>query len=142
MPETSEILSAFYRDVWEKSDLSRLAAYFSETAHTPVKVAERRIELDEIREWMQIFHSAVTDISVSPVKVIDSGDWASGLSRVTCTSHSGEKDVSVFQTVMARQENGKLVESYPQFDFLRFFEQLGRMPEDSYALLMGNVCLN
>jgi len=60
---------------------------------------------------------------------------------VTCTSRATGAPVEVYQQIMSRQHEGRLIESYPQFDLLRFFEQLGQLPPDIYPLLMGGTRL-
>lgn len=137
MPSTSHILRRFYADVWEDGRLDMINAYFAPASENSIMIDDRRVEPDEIEEWMKILFSLTRDIRVAVVHTLDDGDWASALMRVNCTSRATGAKVEIYQQVMSRQKDGRLVESYPQFDFLRFFEQLGQLPQDAYPLLMA-----
>ncbi|WP_299614514.1 hypothetical protein [uncultured Tateyamaria sp.] len=86
---------------------------------------------------MAILFSLVRDIQVTFLKALDVDNWASVFMRINCTSRVNGAKVEVFQQIMSRQQDGRLAESYPQFDLLRFFEQLGQLPDDAYPLLMA-----
>ena len=135
--KTSEILRAFYTEIWERAQFDRIDDYFAPASTQSILVADRAVDVSEVREWMLILNRLVRDIKVRFIHAIDSGDWASAFLEVSCTSRTDGKAVVVYQQIMSRQADGVLVESYPQFDMLRFFEQLGQLPADVYPLLMG-----
>ena len=142
MPTTIEILSKFYREVWTERNLDRIEQFFTPNSKTPIQIQSRVLDVNEIREWMEIFHSTVKNIEFRTIHVVENGDWASALMEITCKDTDTNKPVRFLHSVMARQENGRLAESYPQTDFLRFFGQLGRLPPDAYELLMGDNSLS
>ncbi|WP_299147826.1 hypothetical protein [uncultured Tateyamaria sp.] len=135
--KTSQILRAFYTEIWEQAQFDRIEDYFVPSSTHPILVADRAVDVNEVREWMLILNRLVRDIKVRFIHAIDSGDWASAFLEITCSSRTDGKTVVVYQQIMSRQSGGLLVESYPQFDMLRFFEQLGQLPPDIYPLLMG-----
>lgn len=134
------VLNEFYARVWEQADVSAVPQFFG-TSSQPLKVPTRPVEPEEIAEWMYILHQRVRDIKVRPVTHIEDDPWVSAVYEVSCVSQDDGVPVTVYSHVMTRFENGLIVESYPHFDFLRFFEQLGQLPPDSYALLMGGHSL-
>lgn len=138
---TPEILRRYYTDVWEHQRTDRIATFFHDTVPPDILLPERPIEPSEVREWIEVVHSLVRDIQVTFLRTIEQGEWTSAFLKIDCTSHQTGKAVSVYQHIMVRQVNGKLVESYPQFDLLRFFEQIGQLPENAYELLMAGTQL-
>lgn len=137
MQPTSHILRRFYTEVWEDVRMDRIASYFGDLGDDTGVVPDRQIELDDIHEWMGILFSLVRDVRVTFLHSLDVGDWASVFMKITAVSCASAKPVEVYQQIMSRQRDGVLIESYPQFDLLRFFEQLNQLPEDAYPLLMA-----
>ena len=137
MEPTSSILRRFYTEVWEEERLDRIDGYFATMGDGTRLVAERQIDLADIHEWMNILFSLVRDVKVTFLHALDSDDWASVFMKIRAVSRASGKPVELFQQIMSRQSNGVLIESYPQFDLLRFFEQLDQLPEDAYPLRMA-----
>lgn len=137
MPLTSDILRRFYTEVWEHGRLDAINSYFQVEDNHPCLIPDRRVELQDIREWMDILFALVRDVRVTFVHVLDVDDWASVFMRIDAVSRASGKPVAVYQQIMSRQRDGALIESYPQFDLLRFFEQLDQLPPDAYPLLMA-----
>lgn len=140
MADTSEILRQFYTDVWEHECLDKIDGYFCPASDGQILIGDRGVEPDEVREWMCILFSLVRDIQVTFLNTLDDGAWASVFMRINCVSRANGSHIEVYQQIMSRQQDGCLTESYPQLDLLRFFEQLGQLPQDAYPLLMaGNT---
>lgn len=90
---------------------------------------------------MEILRGLVSHLKVTFIHTIDKDDWTAAFLKITCNCRRTNKPVAVYQQIMCRQCNGLLVESYPLFDLLRFFEQLDQLPKDAYALLMAGTRL-
>lgn len=132
-----DLLARYYKEVWEDGDLEKIDNYFNLQCDTQRLLPDRKIEPDEIREWVSIIRSFVTNIKVELVNTIEDGDWISAFLVVRCNRIDTGADVTAHQQIMLRFSGDLKVESYPRFDFLRFFEQIGQLPENTYALLMG-----
>ena len=141
MEPTSTILRRFYTEVWEELHYDRIADYFRPELTSNILLPERAVDPEEVREWMQILDALVRDKKVTFLHSIDDGSWCSVFLKISCISRATEKPVTAYQQIMCRQTDGVLSESYPQFDLLRFFEQLDQLPEDAYALLMSGTVL-
>ncbi|SPH21131.1 hypothetical protein ASD8599_01876 [Ascidiaceihabitans donghaensis] len=142
MENKHDILKRYYKDVWERGNLDAIDAYFDLTSDADRLLPDRRIEPGEIREWVGIIRSYVTDIDVKIIKSIEEGDWISAFMVIECRRLDTGQPVKAHQHIMLRFTKDKKVESYPQFDFLQFFEQIGLLPENSLELLMGGTRLN
>lgn len=142
MEPTSDILRRFYKEIWEDGKTNEIDKYFHPRQEPDVLIAERAVDIQEVREWMNILRSLVHGMKVTFVHTIDEGDWTSALLKISCTCKRTGNPVVVHQQIISRQINGLLAESYPQFDFVRFFEQLGQLPEDTRALLMSGTTLH
>ncbi|WP_299505004.1 ester cyclase [uncultured Roseobacter sp.] len=137
----AEILKQWYKEVWEDGKLDVIEDYFVSEPHNQYIVPNFGIEPAEIREWVSVLRSFVTDIKVTIVHSIEEGDWLSAMLEIRCLNALSGQPVKVYQQIMLRFDGPLKAESYPSFDFIRFFEQLGQLPENTHALLLGGTKL-
>ncbi|WP_300055118.1 ester cyclase [uncultured Roseobacter sp.] len=137
----TDILREWYTAVWEEGRLEVIEDYFLDTPHTQYIAQGFGIEPSEIREWVSVLRSFVTDIRVTILHSIEEGDWISAMLEITCRNAATGAPMKVHQQIMLRFDGDKKAESYPAFDFIRFFEQLGQLPEHTHALLLGGTVL-
>ncbi len=135
-------MKQYYHEVWEKGDLSVIESYFTPQDHGNYIVSGKQIVPSEIREWVSVVRSFVTNIKVTVVHSIEEGDWLSMMLRFDCRRRDTGAPVTVHQQIMFRFDGDLKAESYPFFDMLSFFEQLGQLPEDVHALLLSGTRLN
>ncbi|WP_298835732.1 nuclear transport factor 2 family protein [uncultured Roseobacter sp.] len=147
MTPNLSILRDWYTRVWENSDLDamdELLLQNTENSHAggysliPNLVSEP----NELREWITVFNSLVEDIRVTFVRTTEQGDWISVMMEIHCRQIGTDKTICVNQQVTARIAGDRIAESYPAFDFIRFFEQLGQLPADCHALLLTGTRLH
>lgn len=142
METTTDILRRFFTTVWEQGNIAAIDGFFDTSSCTELVAPDRPVEPAEVREWMEILTFLVRDIKVTFLHTVEQDNWAAAIMRVDCASKHTGKAVSVNMQIMSCQKDGKLVQSYPQFDLLRLFEQLDQLPNDAYALLMAGTRLH
>lgn len=142
MSRKSDILKRYYREVWENGNSDAIDAYFVTPSHNRHMAPNLGIEPAEIREWMLVLRKFVYDIHVEVIQTVEEGDWISAMLEITCTDLNTDRPIKVYQQIMLRFEGDKKAESYPAFDFIRFFEQLGQLPTDTRALLLSGTKLD
>jgi hypothetical protein len=142
MSRKSDILKRYYREVWENGNSDAIDDYFVTRPKGREMAPAVGIEPAEIREWMLVLRKFVYDIRVKVIQTVEEGDWISAMLEITCTDLNTDQPVKVHQQIMLRFEGDKKVESYPAFDFIRFFEQLGQLPTDTRALLLSGTKLD
>ena len=137
----ADILREWYTAVWEEGRLDVIEDYFVDAPHNRHIAQGFGIEPSEIREWVSVLRSFVTDIRVDILHSIEEGDWLSAMLEINCRNSATQKPIRVYQQIMLRFDGDRKAESYPAFDFIRFFEQLGQLPENTHALLLGGNVL-
>lgn len=142
MTHKADILRKWYREIWEDGNFEAIERYFVAAPHNQYIAPNFGIEPGEIREWMLVLRKFVTDIRVDVIQTIEEGDWISAMLEINCIDLRTNQPVQVYQQIMLRFEGDKKAESYPAFDFIRFFEQLGQLPENTHALLLGGTTLD
>lgn len=142
MTRKADILRQWYREIWEDGTFEAIEEYFVPAPHSQHLVPNFGIEPSEIREWMLVLRKFVTDIRVDVLHTIEEGDWISAMLEISCVDLQTDRPVTVHQQIMIRFDGDKKAESYPAFDFIDFFEQLGQLPENTHALLLGGTRLD
>ncbi|WP_227269583.1 ester cyclase [Roseobacter weihaiensis] len=137
----ADILKKWYETVWEDGRLDVIEDYFVSEPHHQYIAQNFGIEPSEVREWVSVLRSFVTDIKVEILHSIEEGDWLSAMLEINCRSVATNDPLKVYQQIMLRFDGDRKAESYPAFDFIRFFEQLGQLPENTHALLLGGTVL-
>lgn len=137
----ADILKKWYETVWEDGRLDVIEDYFVAEPHNQYIAQSFGIEPSEIREWVSVVRSFVTDIQINILHSIEEGDWLSAMLEINCRSVATQEPIRVYQQIMLRFDGDRKAESYPAFDFIRFFEKLGQLPEDTHALLLGGTVL-
>ena len=87
---------------------------------------------DAFKPFFRVFRQAFPDIHVTVERTVTEGEFAVAYCHVAGT-HSGAdlgvpstgRRISINGMLMARVENGRLVEGWNCFDFLRLYQQLG-----------------
>ena len=124
-----DLLARYYKEVWEDGDLEKIDNYFNLQCDTQRLLPDRKIEPDEIREWVSIIRSFVTNIKVELVNTIEDGDWISAFLVVRCNRIDTGADVTALSTDhVAFLRRSQSRELSPSSIFYVFFEQIGQLP--------------
>jgi len=87
---------------------------------------------EEFKKFHHSFRSAFTDIHISVDETVSEADLVVGYCKIKAT-HTGAgfgmestgKPIAFEGTLMFRVRDGKVVEAWKSFDFLKMFQQLG-----------------
>ena len=129
MANKHDIPEIFYKEFWKRGNLDAVDTYFNLVADTNRIVDDAGISPSEIREWVSIIRSFVTNISVRIVKSVEEGDWISAYLEIHCQRIDNGAPVHVYQQIMMRFVGEQKIESYPQFDLLGFLSRLANGPK-------------
>ncbi len=146
MTSKNDTLRNWYATVWEGGGFDAIPGFFVNEGGNSYSggyalLPDFATAPEELQEWLTILSTLVTGIRVNILHTIEEGDWISAMLEITCQRCDTGADVTAYQQVSMRIVNGKIAESYPVFDFIRFFEQLGQLPPDTHALLLTGACL-
>jgi steroid delta-isomerase-like uncharacterized protein len=129
-PDT--IVRAWFRDVWDEGREDAIDRLMAPDAlvhglgEAPIRGPA------EFKPYFRTMRTALGDLEVRVVRTIVQGDMVACHCHVVAR-HVGEtlgapatgKSVDFYGITIARVENGKLVEGWNVFDFLRMYQQLG-----------------
>lgn len=132
----SDRLRAWYSEVWEQGNTDAIDEYFAPDTMAEGLIPEMQVGADDFRDLVSAFRHVLGDITVELPKIIEDGDWVSGVLHVKTFRADNGAPLEVTGQVMARFDDDKMVEAYNQFDFISLFEQLGQFPQDTLPVCM------
>ncbi|NOD87475.1 MULTISPECIES: ester cyclase [unclassified Ruegeria] len=132
----SEILRAWYSEVWENGNTEAIDQYFAPETMAEGLIPEMQVGADDFRDLVTAFRHILGDIKVELPKIIENGDRVSAILNVRTFRADNGAPLEVTGQVMARFKGDKMVEAYNHFDFISFFEELGQFPSDTLPVCM------
>ncbi|KUJ85869.1 hypothetical protein AVO45_02505 [Ruegeria marisrubri] len=130
------MLKAWYAEVWEQGNADAIQKYFSPDTMAEGLIPEMQVGPDDFRDLVAAFRHILGEIRVELPKIIEDGNWLSAILHVHTSRADNGAPIEVTGQVMARFRDGKMVETYNQFDFISLFEQLGQFPKDTLPVCM------
>ncbi|MEY8800147.1 ester cyclase [Leisingera sp. XS_AS12] len=134
--KASDIVRAFYKDVFENNNRKALPRYFSPDARFGGAIgdlADSKSEFIEAADVLMSLFEVNPTVSIN-IK-IDGGDWVAATTIIEATSTGSELPLLIRGQLIAKVKNQKIVEWHSSTDYLSLFEQLGQIPKDSLPIL-------
>lgn len=124
---TSELLRQWYDEVWNKAN----ASFIDEMMHKDVIVhgldpAGTSKGIESFKLFYNNFRESFPVVRVQVNPLLSDNEFAAAHCTVTATSAKG-REVSFTGLCIVRYKNGKLIEGWNNFDFLKMYQQLGHM---------------
>lgn len=141
MVAKADILYRWYNEVWIAGHHDRIEQIYQPEIADKCLLPGETADIDDVRELVTVLGDRITDQTVRIVKTIETGDWVAALVEMHGKCTDTHKPVFMRWMTMVRIKDDLIVESYPCINFLRFFEQLGQLPNDSFELLLGRTVL-
>ncbi|WP_170324849.1 ester cyclase [Ruegeria arenilitoris] len=132
----ADILRNWYAEVWENGNVDAIDQFFAPDTMAEGLIPEMQVGADDFRDLVMAFRHVLGDIKVELPKIIEDGDWVSGILHVSTTRADNGAPLQATGSVIARFKDDRMVEAYNQFDFISLFEQLGQFPQDTLPVCM------
>ncbi len=141
MLSKTEVVARWYRILWTEGRVDQIGSLYAPADAADCLMPQGSIDPNEISDLISILHEFLDAINVDVLHCVQDGSWISAMLRLSGEkAGTGTPVTAVWQTSM-RIEGEIIVESYPTFDFVPFFEQLGQLPHDAFALLLSGTIL-
>ncbi len=138
----TDILQRWYDQVWTLGNLDVVDEIFAKDTTAAGIMPDFSIDPNDFKGLVLAVRALCVEPKATILRAHDTGDWLSAFIEVTTTDLSETKTVKVTGMVFARFEGENMVETYNNFDFLNFFEQLGQLPEGTLGLLLAGSKLH
>jgi ketosteroid isomerase-like protein len=141
MPHKVKTLQSYYDEVWVEGNLDAIPKILAPDARTRGIMGDMPFAQDDMAELVGMVRELLEDIKITFPVTVEQDDWLSALVEITGNSaHTGDP-VHVFSHMIARFADEKMVEIYSGVDSLMLFEQLGLLPENAMAVMLGGTRL-
>jgi len=142
MPIKIKTLEAYFEQIWVQGNLDALPDLLAPDARTRGIMGDVPFDAAELTELVKMVRALLGPITVTFPTVIEQDDWLSALVEIKShAAHNGDP-VHVFSQVIVRFCDGRMVEIYSGVDSLTLFEQLGLLPENAMAVMLGGTRLD
>ncbi len=132
----SELLKAWYTEVWEKGNTDAIDDFYAPGTNAEELIPNLHVGIEELRDLVVAFRHLLGEIKVNLTKTVEENDWVSDVYEVHTSRADNKEPIYVTGHVMSRIRDGKIVETYNQFNFISLFEQLGQFPQDTLPIGM------
>jgi ketosteroid isomerase-like protein len=132
----TELLQRWYDEVWSNGNLDMIDELFSPDTVAKGLLPEMAMGPGDFRELVHAIHELVEDITVQLPITVEQDDWLSAVAVAQAKRSDTGVPIQATGHVIARFEGDRMVETYNQFDFMSFFEQLGQMPAGTLPACM------
>ena len=132
----SDVLREWYDEVWQNGNLDAIDRLFAPDTLAEGLIPEMQVGPEDFRDFVTAFQQLVGPIRVDLPKVVENGEWLAAVIRIETTRADTGAPIHLTGQVMARVQDGKMVEAYNQVDFISLFEQLGQFPADTLPVCM------
>lgn len=137
MGAKTDILQRWYDQVWTQSNLDAVDELFAIDTTAVGIMPDFAVTPEDFKQLVTAVRALCTTPRAKILRAHDVDDWLSALIEVRTTNLAETNDVTVTGMVFARFDGDKMIETYNNFDFLTFFEQLGQLPEGTLGLLLA-----
>ena len=141
MPQKLKTLQTYYEELWVKGNLDVLDRLFAPGARTRGIMGDTAFDAEELKELVAMVRPLLGPISFSIPKMMVQEDWLSALVEIKSHAIDNGTPINVFNQVMARFDEDRMIEIYSNLDGLTFFEQLGLLPDNAMAVMLGGTRL-
>ena len=141
MPHKIKALQGYYDEVWVKGDLEAIPKYLSPDARSRGIMGDMPFAADDLEELVTMVRALLGPIEINLPITMEQDDWLSALVEVKSHAVDTGDPVHVFGQMIARFDGNQMVEIYSGVDSLTLFEQLGLLPENAMAVMLGGTRL-
>jgi len=141
MPHKLRTLQTYFDEVWVKGNLEALPILLSPDARSHGIMGDEPFEADELAELVTMARALMGPITVDFPIVIEQDDWLSALVEIkSVAAHNGDP-IHVFNQMLVRFEGSRMAEISSNVDAISLFEQLGLLPDNAMAVMLGGTRL-
>ncbi|MFL4471246.1 ester cyclase [Tateyamaria armeniaca] len=141
MPHKIRTLQTYFEEIWIKGNLDMLPKLLSPNARTRGIMGDMPFDPDELSELVSMAHALFRPVSVSFPVLIEQDDWLSALVEITSVAKHSNKPIQVSNQMLVRFDDERMVEIHSNVDALNLFEQLGLLPDNAMAVMLGGTPL-
>ncbi|WP_192966774.1 ester cyclase [Phycobacter azelaicus] len=131
-----DVVKQWFNTLWEKADIAAI----QDLAQTDISIEGQITALGGSRQdyadMVMTLNRLLDNISFEYEHVMECGELVAAKLLVRAQSAVTKSDIRFSGHFIARVEDGKLTELSSTIDYMKMFEQLGQLPEESLAICL------
>ncbi len=138
MGDLTAKLQTWYDRVWKEEDTSAIEEMLKPQCELEGLGKQTLIGCEQFTGFHQAILAKLSNINITIDKSMENDGWVSALCSLTAVAKHSGKPVVITGAVFACIEADQFTHAYDHWDFIGLWEQLGLLPENSFATaLMG-----
>lgn len=133
-------LEKWFEEVWTKENTATIHEMFTPDHSGSAKGIKKNqgIGPDEFVEFQKLLLGLLKNIKIRIDNCIEQGDVISAECTLTANDRkTGTKELAMKGCVIGKIVNGKIINANNYFDFLNLFEDLGLLPDNTFATCLS-----
>ena len=135
------VLETWFQDLWIEEKLDTIDKMLQPSTRVEGLRETPQVGPEEFKPFVTALLAHVRVRKVEIKHSLEDGDWITALIAMTHEARSSCKTIYHTGQVLARIEDGKIVEGYNHIDFLTLFEALGLLPEATLSICLQGKSL-
>ncbi len=137
MGANSELARRWFNEVWCEHCTDAIDKMMSADAYFYGTGPGEPMGREAFKQFHRLFCTAVPDLRIKLVQVIEQGEWVAFHAHVSGTHAATGCEIRFQGSGLGRVENGLIVEGHNSWDFLSYVIQIGAVPADAVAAALG-----
>ncbi len=134
-----QIMDTWCQRVWQEQDASAIAALFEESGTAGGLGRDVLAGPSDFRGFHAAMCELMSDTCLKTGEYMEEGNKVCCLATFSGKCRKTGKDVSIDGSMFFEFANGKILHCANHFEFIDLFEQLGLMPEASFATALSGM---
>jgi len=136
-----KVLQRYYDEVWSQGNLAAIDTILSPDVRSLGIMPGTTFDKGELAELVTTLRELLGTIKITICNTIEQDDWLAALVEIkSIAAHTGAP-VHVSSHMITRFDGVQICEIHSGVDSLSLFEQLGLLPENAMAVMLGGTAL-
>lgn len=136
-----ELMKDFFTEVWENGNYEYAEKSISGEFRMEGMGENTTFPVENMRDLIEAYRVIAGTPSIEITHHIADGDWIATRFLATSAGPDGATPMEVSGMMMTRFDGELILENFTKLEYLQAFEQIGRIPQDSLAMLISGQSL-
>ena len=134
----SEILTHLFQKIWQQDDMDAIPEVFHPEARVHGLIAGQSLSVSEYRDAAEHFQQLAQVVDFEILDILhDGGDKAAVRMRIVVTFLANNRTAPQDTFLFVRLKGSKIIEMHALFDTIKYYEEIGGLPENARLLLLS-----
>lgn len=131
-----EVVKQWFHDLWERADAAAINALSQSDTVIHGAITDLGATRNDYSDMVMALNGLLNNITFEYITPLEQGDLVAAQLLVRAQAPRSNTPIRFSGQFIARVTEGKLAEITATIDYMKMFEQLGQIPEESLAICL------